>query len=495
MFRYALTASIFLVAFLTHAKTPGDVYEQAAKSTVVVHNIDSRGKPKSMGSGVVLPDRDVVTNCHVVKGASALKVRIGTKEYPATLRYSDWDRDVCSLTVPGISAPAVVVGNTKTLKVGAKVYAIGAPKGLELTLSDGIVSSLREVEGGRYIQTTAAISPGSSGGGLFDENGALVGLTTFYLAEGQNLNFAVPVEWVKELAKRSVKTASDAQTETHWLNKSIELENRKEWLALLDHCRSWTLAFPRSDIAWQGLAIAYGNAGQPVKAIEAIEHALSINPENASGWYSLGFAYWRTKQYAQAIESLQRSLRLNSEAANTWAFLGINYEEVNQHTKALEAYQQSLRFDPDDFKVWQRLGSAFLRTGQHAKAIESYQQAIRLNPEDVSSLFFLGMVYDATGQPAKGIETLHNALRVNPEYSEAWHYLGVIYWKAKQSAKAIESFQQAVRINPEYISAWYNLGANYKAAGQREQVMNVYAKLKLLSPKRADEFFTKYVLP
>jgi serine protease Do len=72
----------------------------------------------------------------------------------------------------GYIAPAVVVGSTKSLKVGAKVYAIGAPKGLELTLSDGIVSSLREVEGGQYIQTTAAISPGSSGGGLFDENGS-----------------------------------------------------------------------------------------------------------------------------------------------------------------------------------------------------------------------------------------------------------------------------------------------------------------------------------
>jgi S1-C subfamily serine protease len=79
------------------------MYEQAAKSTVVVRNMDSAGKAKSMGSGVVLPDRDVVTNCHVVKGASQLKVRIGNQEYPATLRYSDWDRDVCSLSVAGIT--------------------------------------------------------------------------------------------------------------------------------------------------------------------------------------------------------------------------------------------------------------------------------------------------------------------------------------------------------------------------------------------------------
>ncbi len=91
------------------------------------------------------------------------------------------------------------------LKVGAKVYAVGAPHGLELTLSEGIVSSLREFEGSNYIQTTAAISNGSSGGGLFDENGALVGLMTFNYTKGQNLNFASPVEWVEELPKRSVK--------------------------------------------------------------------------------------------------------------------------------------------------------------------------------------------------------------------------------------------------------------------------------------------------
>lgn len=72
-----------------------------------MENIDAQGKAKSMGSGVVLPDGDVVTNCHVVKGANRLKVRIGSKEHPATLRYSDWDRDLCSLSVAGLSAPAV----------------------------------------------------------------------------------------------------------------------------------------------------------------------------------------------------------------------------------------------------------------------------------------------------------------------------------------------------------------------------------------------------
>ena len=205
-FRHAaFTVALLSVAFTVHAKTAGEIYEQAARSTVVVENINDKGEITGFGSGVVLPNGSVVTNCHVVKNASQLKVRSNKNKFPAVLQYSDLDRDVCSLFIVGLNAPAVVIGSTKMLKVGAKVFAIGAPKGFELTLSDGIVSSLREFEGGHIIQTNAAISPGSSGGGLFDENGALVGLTTFFFKEGQSLNFAVPVEWVEELAIRNLK--------------------------------------------------------------------------------------------------------------------------------------------------------------------------------------------------------------------------------------------------------------------------------------------------
>lgn len=346
-FRHAtLTTVLLFSAFTVHAKTASEIYEQAAKSTVVVGNIDDNGKIHSMGSGVVLPDGNVVTNCHVVKGASRLKVRIGDKEHSATLRYSDWDRDVCSLSIVDLSAPAVVVGNTKTLKVGAKVYAIGAPKGLELTLSDGIVSSLREVDGGHYVQTTAAISPGSSGGGLFDENGALVGLTTFYLAEGQNLNFAVPVEWVKELAKRSTKVSAVAQPVTQWLNKAIELEDRKDWPALLEHSRRWTKAQPGSGMALYSLGVAYSKAGQSAKAIEAYQQALRIDPEQAVPWNNLGLIYAKSGQIKKAIEAYQQALRINPEFADAWDNLGAAYALSGQRGKVVEVYKRLKTLDP-----------------------------------------------------------------------------------------------------------------------------------------------------
>ena len=166
------------------------VFAAVSASVVVVE------AAQQQGSGVVVAARVVATNCHVISGAGQITVRRGRIGHAASLVRSDRARDVCLLEVPTLEAPSVSMRPAADLRVGAAVYAVGAPRGLELSLSAGLVSQLRESEGGPLIQTTAPVSPGSSGGGLFDERGVLVGLTTLQHGRGQNLNFAVPAEWV-----------------------------------------------------------------------------------------------------------------------------------------------------------------------------------------------------------------------------------------------------------------------------------------------------------
>jgi S1-C subfamily serine protease len=119
------------------------------------------------------------------------------------VRYTDSQFDLCGLDVSGLPATPVAIGSVKSISVGQRVYAIGAPRGLELSISEGLVSSLRPISGSLNIQTTAAMSPGSSGGGLFDHNGFLVGITTFVVKDGQNLNFALPADLIHGLPARS----------------------------------------------------------------------------------------------------------------------------------------------------------------------------------------------------------------------------------------------------------------------------------------------------
>lgn len=185
--------------------SPSAVFEAAAPSVVVVNGIDQTGAPLLQGSGVVIGRGVVVSNCHVFKGAKTAQVIQHGATLSATLLHADTERDLCSFTVPGLNAPAARLGSSSGLKVGARAYAIGAPRGFDLTLSDGLISSFRPVEGGALLQITTPISPGSSGGGLFDSTGRLIGITTMYWKDSQQINFAVPVEWVNELPRRSAK--------------------------------------------------------------------------------------------------------------------------------------------------------------------------------------------------------------------------------------------------------------------------------------------------
>jgi hypothetical protein len=186
------------------ALTPEELYERLSPSIFVVHTLDGQGRRLALGSGVVVGREQVITNCHVLRQASGIAISRGNVSYGAELEFPDAERDLCQLKVKELTAPPVPLGALATVKTGQRVYAIGAPRGLELTLTEGIVSSLRggDDDSQPLIQTSAAILGGSSGGGLFDASGKLIGITTFKMRGEQQFNLAVPVDWVREVPQR-----------------------------------------------------------------------------------------------------------------------------------------------------------------------------------------------------------------------------------------------------------------------------------------------------
>lgn len=161
-----------------------------------IWTVDSRnGKSKSQGSAVAVSPSELVTNCHLIENPKQITVRRVGWTLPARLKASDRAGDRCILEV-GNNLPTYVRRGRShaAVQIGEDVAAIGNPKGLETSLSRGIVGQKRSRGGLQLIQTDAAISSGSSGGGLFDRAGYLVGVTTFTIAEGQSLNFAIAID-------------------------------------------------------------------------------------------------------------------------------------------------------------------------------------------------------------------------------------------------------------------------------------------------------------
>jgi hypothetical protein len=117
--------------------------------------------------------------------------------------------------IDGENLPSVHVGNSALIKTGDHVVALGAPLGLESTLSDGIISAVREVGASRIFQTSAPISHGSSGGPIFDDYGSVIALAVATIEAGENLNFAVPINSAKTLLTHNRQTSfTDLQAMT-----------------------------------------------------------------------------------------------------------------------------------------------------------------------------------------------------------------------------------------------------------------------------------------
>ena len=484
---------LLLLAASASAETASQVFKQASPSVVVVLTYDAAGKATELGSGVKLPDGSVATNCHVLKDGTTYRVRYQGKVYRARLDKADWNRDVCSLSVPGLPAPPVVLGSTKTLQVGAPVYAIGTPEGLQRTLSEGIVSSLRPVGGGSYIQTTAAISPGSSGGGLFDDHGRLLGLTSFFISKGQQLNFALPVEWIEALPQHMTPRVASGSSEVQWLNRAAALESRKNWQALQALAERWIKAQPHDAIAWVGLGEADDNLGQYAQAIAADRQGLKIDPQLAEAWTGLGVAYDGAGQYAQAIDADRRALQINPRGADAWNNLGVAYDHAGQHAQAIDAYRQTLQINPQNADAWNNLGAAYGDIGQYAQAIDAERQALQINPQFAGAWNSLGVTYDHAGQHAQAIDADRKALQINLQDTDAWFNLGLAYGHAGQYAQAIEAERQALQINPQLSNAWFGLGLMYLQTGQQDQAITVYQHLKTLDPAKAQKLFNLIV--
>jgi S1-C subfamily serine protease len=173
----------------------------AAKSEAALES----GKSVYEGSAVAITPTLALTNCHIIKGRQAVVLVQDKKMDAGIIVASDPRSDRCVIASQRMKLhPIAGVRPYSGVAVGEKTYSIGNPSGLVGTLGEGIVSGLREQRGVRYVQTSAPISPGSSGGGLFDERGNLLGITSFRIDDAESLNFAIAAEdyWGKPRPKK-----------------------------------------------------------------------------------------------------------------------------------------------------------------------------------------------------------------------------------------------------------------------------------------------------
>ncbi len=196
--------------------TAEEIYAQCSPAVFYIEIYNAQGMAIASGSGFFLDEKGTaVTNYHVIEGAASAKIITSDtqKEYDVTGVY-DYNpaEDWAVIQVKGDNFPYLEPGDESTVVGGATVYAIGSPLGLQSTISQGIISNPNRVTSDvSYIQTSAPISPGSSGGALINKYGQVIGITSATLADGQNLNLALPISVIDGFAATQLTALSELQ--------------------------------------------------------------------------------------------------------------------------------------------------------------------------------------------------------------------------------------------------------------------------------------------
>ena len=450
---HGLALCLACAASPVSAAPPEIVFQRVAPSVLVVERIDRTGQRDGFASGVVVGASQVVTSCHALARTSAARVRSGGRRYDAVLTHADPERDLCRLAVEGLQTPALRIAPARGLKVGQRVYAVGTPKGLERTISEGIISNLRPRARSFVIQTTAPMSPGSSGGGLFDEEGRLVGVAAFQYTRGQNLNFAVPASWVREIEQRAqVRWARSGAAETG----ADPLGAR--FLALMDIgndesalmvAREWTLLAPTDALPRHALGRAFAALDRADEAQTAFRSALRIRPDLLPGWLDLGALLAAQGDPEQALAAFTEARALDADSAPAWIGSGLALSALQRHPEAVDVLRHAIDLDRDNPAAWEALTAAHIAEGRLDLAAGAARKALKLHPESAALWCRFGMVQAQRGDTTQAIQAQHESLRLQPGYVPALYELGALYHAQGQHAKSREAYDKLRKLDKQ----------------------------------------------
>ncbi len=297
-------------------QTPRQIAQTAFPSVVLLVMEDLNGQPASLGSGFFVSENIVATNMHVIEGSARGYAKIVGQKPKYDIEGIvgiDNTHDLALLSIKGVKAPKLTIGDSKQMAVGDEVYAVGNPLGLEGTFSQGVIGGIRQTGDDSLLQITAPISPGSSGGPVFNATGQVVGIAVATFKGGQNLNLAIPSVYLTILLGNITQVSPLSDKTTIKKEKSIINDmGGKSVEGVVCENFLWTYRFGQSgDFSFsirnklrdnitgiRGLIIFYDKNDQPIETHEFIT--------GGKGWFIINSGLAKRIQNRKVDDSVQK---------------------------------------------------------------------------------------------------------------------------------------------------------------------------------------------
>ncbi len=461
-----LISLLFVVSAFAQETLP-ELVKRIKPSAVAIETFDAKDQTLSRGSGFFISKDRVITNRHVIEKSSRVEVHLidGKKFTVKGVLAVDGEGDLALLQVEIPQAFAIPLPIEKLVpQEGESIVVIGNPYGLEGSVSNGIVSAVRDISGyGRIIQITAPISPGSSGSPVVNMRGQVIGVATLQAAEGQSLNFAVPSERISQLKITELQSFSSLNSESQ-KNKRKSAENFYS----------------------QGLRML--SRDDYTKALPFFEKATEIDPNYAESWYQAGFCYGMLARHQDSLKSSRQAAKLRPTWAETYVNIGASSFALGQFKDAVDAYKQAAKNDETNAETQYALGLSLNKLGRNDEEILAYKRAVAIKPDHARAMEKLGTAYFKQKRFNDAFVWFDQLKTYKPE-AKTYNYLGECLLELGKESESINEFNNAISLNPNMDKIRYNLGRAYLKTGDRELAEMQYEILKNNKSDWADRLY------
>jgi tetratricopeptide (TPR) repeat protein len=444
-----------------------ELVKRIKPSAVAIETFDARGNSLSRGSGFFVAANKIITNRHVIEKSARVEIHLidGKKFIAKGVVAIDGEGDLAILQVDVPLALAVPLPIMRTVpQEGESIVVVGNPFGLEGSVSNGIVSAVREISGyGKIIQITAPISPGSSGSPVVNMLGQVIGVATLQAAEGQSLNFAVPSERIYQLRIGELQTFSALNAATQQNKRSAAQSLYSQGLGILS----------RDDYA---------------RAVTFFEKAVEIDPNYAEAWYQTGFCYGMLGRHNEALKASKQAAKLRPNWSETYVNIGASSFALGQYKEAAEAYRTATKLDETNPETQYALGLSFGKLNRADEEILAYKRAVALKPDHANSIEKLGLAYFKQKRYADAAQSFEQLKTYKPD-ANTYNYLGESYLEIGKAEESLNALNNAVSYNPDFDKARYNLGRAYLKQGDRDSANVQYEILKNSKSDWADRLY------